>query len=311
MDYPQASEAHYNTQAGIGAAAVLLARRTWASLRISDDFDAVWQSLGAKLLLILAAAQQSAVIDGAAYVGSVLDEFGVAADPVAAVVGSTVKARIVPSSLVGVASSGRPLESLLYNSIIDVKQALGAGASPVVALQKGQFTVETIVQTQVADAGRSATSVAMAIRPKVTRYVRMLRRPSCPRCVVLAGKEFPWNAGFSRHPKCDCVGIPITENVKGDFSTDPVEAVKAGAVRGLSVADTKAIVEDGANVSRVINAHSGMDTAQVFGRDLKITFAKTSRRKATDLRLRPESIYQIAASRSEAISLLKKYGYIT
>jgi hypothetical protein len=159
MDYPQASEAHYNTQAGIGAAAVLLARRTWASLRISDDFDAVWQSLGAKLLLILAAAQQSAVIDGAAYVGSVLDEFGVAADPVAAVVGSTVKARIVPSSLVGVASSGRPLESLLYNSIIDVKQALGAGASPVVALQKGQFTVETIVQTQVADAGRSATSV--------------------------------------------------------------------------------------------------------------------------------------------------------
>jgi hypothetical protein len=303
VDYPQAADEHYALQAGIAVTAIVAARRLWARLGIGDDFDVVWQTLGPQLFLILASAQQAAAVDGTAFVGKVLGELNIDAP---------AEASLIPAALVGVASSGLPLQSLLYQSVISTKVALGNGAPPARALQAGLFTVETIFQTQVADAGRAAVSVSMASRPRVNHYVRMLNTPSCPRCVVLAGKLFPWNAGFSRHPKCDCRGIPISEDVAGDFRTDARAAVAAGQVRGLSKADTKAIVEDGANVSRVINAHNGMATEQVFGRKLKVTYAKITRRKgAAPLRLRPDAIYKLATGRADAIRLLKEYGYVT
>jgi hypothetical protein len=134
---------------------------------------------------------------------------------------------------------------------------------------------------------------------------------------------------------CDCRHIPATEDIAGDLRTDPLAAIRSGQVRGLSKADTKAILEDGADVGQVINAHRGMRTAQVYGRSLKITSEGTTvrgvagkalaeqsgiaskaagdrYRRAKTPRLMPESIYDIAGSdRDEALRLLKRFGYIT
>ena len=237
------------------------------------------------------------------------------------------------AAFVGVAGDGRPVESLLYEPASGVKEAIGQGLSVQDAMASGRSSLGLMVATAVQDAGRAAVSSAMVARPKVTGYVRMLNPPSCSRCAVLAGKHYKWNAGFERHPRCDCRHIPASEDVAGDLRTDPLEAIKAGQVTGLSQADTKAILEDGADVGQVINAHRGMSTAQVFGQRLKTTSEGTTRRglagirlgaknadavrlpgqryhRATAPRLMPESIYRIAESREDAIRLLKRNGFI-
>ena len=71
----------------------------------------------------------------------------------------------------------------------------------------------------------------------------------------------------------------------------------------------------GANIGRVVNARSGMGTAQVFGRDVKTTGALRRRYgrgpRGDEVRLMPESIAQIATDRDDHLRLLRLYGYIT
>jgi hypothetical protein len=130
----------------------------------------------------------------------------------------------------------------------------------------------------------------------------MLNPPSCSRCAVLAGKWFGWNAGFQRHPRCDCRHIPSLEVDKYDhlFSGDkyfhslpsaeelaakhPDLTVKMRQQAGLysqedifTQAGAKAI-RDGADVTQVVNARRGMAPAQLFGRDVLITREGITRR---------------------------------
>ena len=71
----------------------------------------------------------------------------------------------------------------------------------------------------------------------------------------------------------------------------------------------------GADIGRVVNARSGMGTAQVFGRDVKTTGALRRRYgrgpRGDEVRLMPESIAQIATDRDGHLRLLRLYGYIT
>lgn len=124
---------------------------------------------------------------------------------------------------------------------------------------------------------------------------------------------------------CDCRHIPASEGIAGDLTMDPRAAVEAGNVTGLSRADLRAIVTDGADVSQVINAGRGMYTANAYGaRVLATREGVTDRGLASKRlaeqggtfkrtpRLRPESIYEIAGDdRTEAIRLLKRFGYLT
>lgn len=315
MALPDAAASYYRDQQRISGSTVLLARRLWSRLGYGD-FDQAWIRLGPLLLAALMTGQRAAVARAVDYVPVVLDELNINPDPVA---------EVAPAALVGIASDGRPLESLLYQTVIRTRTALGEGLPLVAALDSGQSLLDDIVSQQVVDAGRAAESVATVVRPEVTGYIRMLNLPSCQRCVVLAGHFYRWNAGFSRHPPtCDCRHIPATENVAGDLRTDPLAAIKAGRVTGLSAKDTRAIVEDGADVAKVINAHRGMSTEQVFGQRLKVTTEGTSRRagnvtvrtkldgKTVNVRLRPAAIYKLAGdNRTEAIRLLRQYGYLT
>ncbi|MFF2115272.1 hypothetical protein ACFVWH_44110, partial [Rhodococcus koreensis] len=227
--------------------------------------------------------------------------------------------------------------SMVYAaSVIPAKEAIGQGLGLQLAAKLATKSLVRLAATMVADAGREASQASMT-STRFGGYVRMLRLPSCDRCAVQAGKWFRWNIGFQRHPKCDCIHIPARESRVGDTSVDVVAAIRAGKVTGLSKASTAAIIEDGADPSQVINAKRGMDTANVFGRQLQITREGVTRRgdayksmgqaryvarqgemklagqrysQWRSARLTPSTIYSIAENKADALRLLKLYGYI-
>lgn len=211
------------------------------------------------------------------------------------------------SGLVGTASDGRPLESLFAQARSDA-----------------QFKL--MVVTQLQDVARVAAGIGITSRPNVGGYARMLNPPSCSRCTVLAGKFYKWNAGFQRHPGCDCRHVPSAEAMAGDLTTDP-----HAYFNGLSEADqaktfgkaNAAAIRDGADMSSVVNASRGTSTTALItsegttrrgiaGQRLG-NFAKQPGSRysvSQNPRLTPEAIYQIAPTRTEAISLLRANGYL-
>jgi hypothetical protein len=279
---PQATADFYRGQQRQAVATMGLTRREWA--RMGTDFDRSWIDVRPRLLLLAGSAQLGSARAGAAYVPKVLAETG-QVDDAAGLVNA--------SAFAGVASDGRPLDTLLYGAVTQAKSAVGAGASASDALQSGGTWLDMVVRSLIADAGRMATSAGIAARPRVGGYVRMLNPPSCNRCAVLAGKWFRYNQGFRRHPRCDCVHIPSSENIAGDLRTDTTALFDRGLITGLTPAQSQAISE-GADIAKVVNATRGMSAAvQVAGG-----------------RLTPEGIYQRASSRQDAIKLLTKHGYL-
>lgn len=303
---------------------------------MGPDFDAAWEALAPRLLMLLGAAQLGAARAALAYLDAVLPEVGLPNNPAGAV---------VPSMFAGVASDGRPLSSLLYGAVTTSKVAARAtpGQQPPTtarALEVGGRWLDMTVQTQVSDAGRVATGTGIAVRPAVTGWVRMFNPPSCSRCAVLAGRWYRWNAGFRRHPHCDCRHIPATEQMAGDFTTNPDAYFDSLGPTKQDEAFTKAgaeAIRDGADIGQVVNARRGMQTAQFFGQTLAVTTEGTTRRGAayramqssgaqlaasTRLpgqryarlvapRVMPESLYAIAKDRGDAIRLLRLNGFIT
>jgi hypothetical protein len=203
-----------------------------------------------------------------------------------------------------------------------------------------------MVDTQVTDAGRVGDGTAGISRRKVRQYVRILTPPSCARCAILAGVEYSMERAFQRHPRCDCIHMPIgtPEAAKGLLFN-----VKDYFL-GLSTAEQNRIftnagaqaIRDGADVNQVVNARRGMSTAggflsrregpELFGRnDLTVThrgrvtsggfttegitrhgFAgRRMMKEGITRRIMPETIYRIASDREEILRLLRRYGYIS
>jgi hypothetical protein len=198
------------------------------------------------------------------------------------------------------------------------------------ALRVGRHSLDRITVTQVQDAGRVAAGVSIAARPEVTGYVRMLNPPSCSRCILLAGKHYRWNTGFRRHPRCDCRHVPVTAGSRDAPAPVSVQAQDPNAYfKSLSPQQQDTIftkagaqaLRDGADMSQVVNARTGMSTAAGYG--YKVTSQGTSRFALAGQRLRaasnspyierlmPESILQIAGTdRVEAMRLLHLHGYV-
>lgn len=189
-------------------------------------------------------------------------------------------ASVSPEGFAGQTPASQSIEGLLYLPAVDAKQRIDAGTSAAGALRQARAPLAMYGQTTVADAGRLAVSAGMAPRPHVSGYYRMLQPPSCARCAVLAGKYFRYNAGFQRHPRCDCVHVPVRE-ADDSLLFDARRAVEAGEVTGLSEADTRAIVELGADPSQVVNAKRGMYLAG----DRKQTTAATTRKGVAGARI--------------------------
>lgn len=306
-------------------------RRSWS--RMTPYLDTSWsQVVGPSVLAATRLGQSEAAQLGVAYVPEALAAQGLAASPVA-----TPQV----ASLVGIASDGRPLSSLLYGAVVQAGRALSAGVAPPTALAKGGDWLRKAAVTQVTDAGRIGSSLAMMSMPSATSWVRMVNPGACSRCIILAGRHY-WTEGFKRHPQCRCTMIPTAENIDGDVGTDPrayfesLTTAQQDATFGEAGAQA---IRDGADMNQVVNARrnarDSVSTAQVYGRDLLVSTEGTTvrgsarsamlrARYASEMvrtrgsryarlkvpRLMPESIYQIATDRADALRLLKLYGFI-
>lgn len=292
----QIAAAHARRQVALARRAAREAARLWA--RVDRRLIAgSWSASLPAVVQVLGSAQAIAAASSGVYLDDLLDEYGL--EPGG-------EGRVRAEAFAGVASDGRDLPGLLYQPAITALTALKGGASEARAMAAGRFALDAIVRSQVADAGRIADGVALAVRPQLTGYVRMVVGGTCSRCLILAGRVYRWNAGFRRHPRCDCRHIPASEDVAGDLRTDPKAAFEAMPAdeqdRVFGRAGAEAI-RDGADMARVVNARRGM---QIVGQR-KFTTEAAGRRP----RLMPEQIYADARDRDDAIRLLRLHRYIT
>lgn len=307
MDVPAAALAQYKVSQRLQAIAQLKARKAWAQVQVgllTSSWEAILRNTG--LVEAVSSAQLQNASAGASYSARTLAEQGLYDAP---------EAFVNPAGFAGIAADGRSLESLLYSPVPFTKKAIGGGTDPMAAKVSGGKFLEMLVKTSVADAGRGAAGLDIYARPN-TGYVRMLNPPSCARCSVLAGKFYKHNAGFRRHPRCDCIHVASTEKaVNGGQSEglihDPYEYFsslsKAEQDKVYTEAGARAI-RDGADLFQVVNSRRGMKPGGL------ITTEGTSRRGAYGSgrgpRLTPEGIYSQNLPRQQTLKLLEKNGYL-
>lgn len=310
----QQARSHYEAQRRIVALAILAIRRLFAQNRPLTEVVATASAY--QLAAATASAQTVAAWSGAP------------------------QPLTVPSAFAGVSSYGFALSEPI---IATIDRFVEAPVEPLPAnwwsdAQVFMASIEQLIASEVQDAGRTASQVEMTGHGW-TEYVRLLNPPSCARCAVLAGRVYRYSQGFDRHPLCDCVMVPVENEdaAKAEgLIADPMVAFEKGLLRtrvskdsdeyrsAFSKADEQAI-RDGADITEIVNATRGTSqpgitnalTTEMFGRSVKATTYGTTKRAAWRkanptrlVRLRPETIYQIAENREDAIRLLRLYGYI-
>lgn len=316
MPQPETAAAFYLALQRLQLLLIGAGRYAWS--QIGADFDPGWDRIAPALLAVTAAAQQRAAAEAASYVPAVLEELGQPDQP---------DGELRPRAFGGTAADGRTLDGLLFGAVTTTKTAVGTGQPVPEALAIGGRWLDGTLSTVVSDAGRQAAGAAVAQRRNMG-WVRMVNPPCCSRCAILAGRWYRWSEGFSRHKRCDCVHIPTAEDSADDVRTDPQALLDQGLITDLSQAQGRAIA-DGADFARVINADRGMYTTTVFGRRVQATTEATTARgagrdlgdltklaeqryrRSSVVRLTPESIYELAADREDAVRLLRRNGYIT
>ena len=299
---PSPTVEHYKRMQRLQAVAVLAAQRAWAGVDPGDLTNS-WLRAVPELVAAVSLVQESAASAGASYGAATLAAQGLYDAP---------QHFVNPKGFAGFASDGRSLQGLLYASVPHTKGLIAGGMDVKDAVSKGRGFLSMVTQTTIADAGRAAAGVDTATRRNVG-YVRMLNPPSCSRCSILAGRFYRWNAGFNRHPKCDCVHVQTTAVAATETEGlihDPYEYFKglpaAEQDRTYGKAEAQAI-RDGADIFQVVNARRGVKPGGL------ITTEGTSRRGnfgRNGPRLTPEAIYAKGLSREQTLSELERYGYI-
>lgn len=266
-------------------------QRLWAQLD-RRNFTASWNSsVGPRVIRALTAGQLASAAAADEYVDAVAEAEG--ADPERA-------GRVRPEGFAGVAADGRALESLMYLPLITSKTRIGAGQSVDDALMAGLRQALRIGASEVTQAGRGAVGTSMTGARTIQGYVRVVQPPACSRCVILAGKEYGWNKGFQRHPKCDCIHLPTTLIARnragrgsigsGRFSptTRPGEGgrgfldprayfntLSRAEQDRVFTADGARAIREGGDINAIVNARRGMYTTTS---GLRATREGTSRR---------------------------------
>lgn len=324
MSTPTSARRHYRRLLRLQGITVASIRKAWRGMSLTGSWETQYRDeVGPRVAATVVAAQIAATRDSDSYIADVLNELDF---------GPTTRNGVVlPASLAGVTGDGRPVDTLLASSVGRAR-ALSQELGAVAALEDAQDFMERIAQSVLMDASRAAEQVAMAQRPWVAGWVRVAEPDACSRCIVLAGKFYLFNEGFSRHPLCRCNHVPA-----------PDDPAKVKALIGVNSPDryfeslseaeqnrifTKAgadAIRAGADITRVVNARRGMSKAQdtgrlkrvnVNGRDVYVTTEATTRRgrragQVRGVRLMPESIFEMAGGdRNEAIRLLRLHGYI-
>ena len=323
---------HYRRQQRLARLTANQIQELWRLLDVSDLTGSWNAGIGRRMTQVVTAGQLASAGLADDYVDEVADAEG--GDPERA--GS-----VRPAAFAGLAADGRALDSLLYLSVITTKQGIGGGIGTQDALMRGLRRALTLSSSEVTQAGRGAVGASMAGKRTIQGYVRVVNPPACARCIVLAGKEYGWNSGFQRHPRCDCVHLPTTLIARRQHRgyIDPQSYFgnlsRAEQDRIFTAAGARAIRE-GADIGQVVNARRGMYTSTAYGRTLRATREGTTTRgfyyrqeRARDIargrvpanigrqyrlmspRLLPEQIFELAGSRDEAIAMLRRFGYLT
>jgi len=271
----------YQVQQGVAGTTAAAVAKLWRGM--GDDFDESWSSIRPRVLSVVQAGRAAAVAQALPYTAAVLSETGQAAP---------AEGSIAAAAFLASAPDGRDLGSLLDESVIKAKVAVGGGATSDAALAQAGRWLSMATLTTLADTRRMVYQADIIQRPRLNGFVRMLNLPSCSRCIALAGKWFRWNEGFQRHPKCDCIHIPGAENVVGDARTDPYEAFKSMSAeqqdQTFGRSEARAIRE-GADLYKVVNQ---------------------SVRKLPTANSAIDRIYRTAGTRSNAIKMLREQGFI-
>lgn len=250
-------------------------------------------------------------------------------------------ARVNPAGFAGHTAAGEQLASLLYLPAIESKRLIGLGRSPRDAMLSGLANLITYTHTEVADAGRLGTQVAMTTEREITGYTRVVNVPACGRCIVLAGKFYKTNTGFQRHPRCDCTHEPTTthrEHAEAEaFTTRQslVDSMSEADRRKAFTVDGARAIEDGADISQVVNSRfqwrvdydspkgartripAGMASpgARYTNVDTNLRYERAKERGVKPLQVGPRmtvhEIYRVAGDdRDRAMELLFQNAYI-
>lgn len=258
------------------------------------EFDDGWRQVRGRAVETLQLGRAATIHAAIPYTAGVLAETRQVGTPTGV---------LVPASFLAAAPDGFPVEDTLDRLPILAKQRVAGGMTALEARASASAWLTGVTLTMLADTRRDIFQTDIVQRPQITGYVRMLNPPSCSRCAILAGKRFLWNQGFQRHPNCDCIHIPASEQVAGDLTTDPYKYFES-----LSGKDQDRIfgkhqaqaVRDGADIYRVENTRlRGLGTA------------KGNARYGTPNRRTVEDIYSHDRNRQHVIENLKYHGYIT
>lgn len=279
--------------------ALRAARKSWRKVDPSYISES-WRESAAPLSPVVSGVQTQAAIAGSEYAAASLAEQGIYRTP---------QAFVAPQAFAGFAPDGRSLDGLLSFPAVRAKVLIAGGMSAPDALGKAGQLLDRIVTNVAADTARQSASVDIATR-RGTGYVRVIVGETCRDCIVLAGRFYRWNAGFARHPGCDCIHEPTTKALSEGQVADPyahfhsLTREEQDALWGE--ADAQAL-RDGADIYRVYNAGRNRRGAPKM-----TTTEGTSRRgyQRGQRRLTPDGIYKQAGSREEALQLLEQHGYI-
>ncbi len=322
----EVADARYRQVQSLALAVVARVQSIWSGLDPANILASLQGDQGAAILDAVVAGQLTAAQGAQAFVAQAMAERGAAA---------RLAADLVPESLAGIASDGRPLTTLLYMPAITTYTTLAAGADPRTALLAGMNQMARMVSLQVTDASRAATQTAMVTHRRCIAYVRVVKTPACGRCIILAGRQYSYSTGFQRHPKCDCGMDPIDIDTQWDDVPSPEQLVAQMSPqeqrKRLGAAAVDALAK-GADLNQVVNARRGMQTMTAHGRTVKATTEGTTVRgiagkrlavdegagklpgqryqRARTPRLMPEEILRLADDRDHQLRLLKKHGYI-
>lgn len=295
----------YDTLRAIRRPATIQARRLWHEVApgyLSESWARVRPAMEATLV----AAQVEAAAAGSAYGAFALAEQGSWVAP---------EAFVDPAAFGGGwTSSGARLNETLQTPIVRTKEALAGGMARSKALDMGWQTLSGIVSMQISDAGRVSAGVDVAAR-KGVGYVRLLNPPSCSRCVILAGRFYRWNAGFRRHPRCDCIHQPsrgLDAAKTEGLIDDPYEYFRSLSTdqqdKAFGRHEAEAI-RDGGDIYQVINSKRGRRgafTTEGTGRHGNAgSVLRPGQRRMT-----PETIYRLNPNREDALKALRDQGYI-
>lgn len=287
MPYPAAVAAHRRRLDRTTLALLLAIRQLWRRLEPAATWeDQYADTIGPQILALTLAAQTSVTATVDTHMADLLNLLGF---------GPQTQPGVVPTNaFVGLAGDGRPVETLQASAIGRARASAnarrqdirptGAAAAEVegavtitrpatedmqrAALADGEAFMALVTSSILADTARAAEAAALAPRPWVDGFVRVINPPCCSRCAVLAGKFFLWNEGFLRHPRCDCSHLPAPargpalDQLLAAESPDRYfdSLSRAEQDRVFTQAGARAIRE-GADIGQVVNARSGMTTA--------------------------------------------------